>query len=289
MNRTLVVYAHDRSFAADLARVAGMILGPSRVTDQGSLRAPDRAAAFVVIVDDEGPDMPFATAFTAGNEAWLRLARVALVSVHAPSDAAVLLISRCLGAPDVLRTVVPPAEQHSPSRVGRDSMEDTAAQILALDRARKSLAPAMPREDLLGAVEDYLDAHQTCVLAVASRGEVRAVPIEYSYENGHVYMITEGGEKLGHVLASPSVALTIFEPDQAWEALSGVLLTGRGRVHAPGSEEHARLMARGGLTPAQLDGLPAQLFVLDVTLHEAELVDARLREKGYPMRQTLVF
>jgi len=290
MKTTLLVHAESRPFAADLARLAGMILGPSRIaTPQTLPAAPTPLPDFVVLIDDQGRDLPFATPFVTTHHTWLKQTRVALLTPPIPPHALITALPPPPGTTDLLRATVPPPEPHKPNHVGRDSIEETVGQILALERANRQLLSTLPRDALLTAVETFLRAHDTCVLAVSFQNRVRAAPIQYTYEHGHIYMITEGGQKLGHLLANPDVALTVFEPLSTFDALAGLQLSGKARVHPPGTDEHARIIAKQGITDQALAALAIDLFVIDVTLHEADLLDAGLEQRGYTARQRLVF
>ena len=43
---------------------------------------------------------------------------------------------------------------------------------------------AMPKEALQQAMEDYINANNTCALATGTGDYVRCTPIEYSYHDG---------------------------------------------------------------------------------------------------------
>lgn len=289
MLTTLVVHAPDRPFAADLAALAAMILGPGRVATPDALTAADRAASFVLLVDDGGRGAPFASSFVLQHADWLRGAAVGVLTSATLDDAVAAALAARLGVPELLRAAVPPPMAHRPHRVHQEALEETVGQVVALERARNARAPSMPRDALLARVEALLEKHTTCVLAVGSRLGVRAVPTEYRYEGGHVVMVTEGGEKLAHVLANGEVGVAVYEPFTSWETVAGLQLAGRARVHRPGTDDHARLAALWGLDAARLAALPVRLYVIDVTPHRADLLDATLRAEGHAPHQTYVY
>jgi len=74
----------------------------------------------------------------------------------------------------------------------RDEVVDYALEV---KRYKDGLGEKMARDELKLLAEKFLRSHNTCTLATGHAGWIRATPLEYSYQDGFIYIITEGGEK----------------------------------------------------------------------------------------------
>ena len=96
--------------------------------------------------------------------------------------------------------------------------------------ARKFRAPwnEMDPDVLLEKIDAFIKAHTTLALATASAGNVRCTPLEYNYQNGVFYIVTEGGLKFRSLLTNDDISASIFEPyDGRMDHLSGLqMITG---------------------------------------------------------------
>lgn len=70
---------------------------------------------------------------------------------------------------------------------------------------------AMPEDELKLAVEEYINANNTCALATGTGDYVRCTPIEYSYHDGRFWMFSESGEKFIGLENNDNVCLAIFD------------------------------------------------------------------------------
>lgn len=148
--------------------------------------------------------------------------------------------------------------------------------------------------DVRKAIENFLNTHNTCVLATASSAgdngiSVRATPIEYLYENGKIYMFSEGGRKFINIYRNPNVSLAVFDPYSGFSKLAGLQLTGTCRVVEPDEEVYQHIAAVKGITKERIQAMPVVLHLLEITLHEAIFLWAGFQAAGKAVRQTYQF
>jgi hypothetical protein len=157
-------------------------------------------------------------------------------------------------------------------------------------RSRVSLAAMeIDDDDLKVYVEDFLASHTTCALATVYQGQVRSTPLEYRYAAGHIYLLSEGGEKFAGVLNNGNAAIAIFEPFHGFERLAGMQCRGRARSPALNSEAYRRALEKWGLSPEKVAALPDPLYAIDVALEEAVFLWSGFNEKGLDTRQVYRF
>lgn len=67
-----------------------------------------------------------------------------------------------------------------------------------------------------------LKNHNTCALASAHDGSVRATPVEYVYMDKCMYIISEGGEKFLNILFNLNVSVAIYDAYKNMNELAGM-------------------------------------------------------------------
>ncbi|MDY2626612.1 MAG: pyridoxamine 5'-phosphate oxidase family protein [Coriobacteriales bacterium] len=88
----------------------------------------------------------------------------------------------------------------------------------------------MPDDQLRQWVDSFLARHNTLALATASTSGVRCTPLEYTWKNGAIVIVSEGGEKFAHLKENPQVGVAIFDPYTGFGALSSVQVSGSARI-----------------------------------------------------------
>jgi hypothetical protein len=149
--------------------------------------------------------------------------------------------------------------------------------------------PAVPAERLRSLLEEFLLSHDTCALSTSYNGRVRATPIEYRYDDGRLYCISEGGEKFAGLLHNGRVSLAVFEPYRGFKNLAGCQLFGQAAIPVFGSDEYIKIIARWKLTVERVEQLPALLHAVDIRLEEAVMVWSKFKDEGWDIRQVYRF
>lgn len=147
----------------------------------------------------------------------------------------------------------------------------------------------MNRNDLLAAMEKFIETHNTCALATGSSDFVRCTPIEYSYLGGKFWMISEGGLKFRALKNNKNVCLAVFEPYEGFGKLAGMQVSGTARLVEPMTREYLDLLAFKKIPVESLEKLPHELNVICVTPVRIDFLWSEFKKLGYDSRQSLTF
>lgn len=83
------------------------------------------------------------------------------------------------------------------------------------------------------AVEEYIQANNTCALATAAGDFVRCTPLEYTYHDDCFWIFSEGGEKFYALEKNKNVCLVIFDKYEGFGKLKGMQVTGLASIVEP--------------------------------------------------------
>lgn len=142
---------------------------------------------------------------------------------------------------------------------------------------------------VLQAIEEFLDNHNTGVLATGWGRHVRATPIEYVYQHGHLYIFSEGGGKFAHLYRNDQVSFAIFEPFKDFQHLAGLQLYGKARIIEPDEDEYADIAKTRSIPVDKLRAMPVMLHIIDIALTNAVFLWAGFTKQGKGPRQVYEF
>lgn len=148
---------------------------------------------------------------------------------------------------------------------------------------------AMPKEALQQAMEDYINANNTCALATGTGDYIRCTPIEYSYHNGKFWMFSEGGEKFIGLEKNANVCIAIFDKYDGFGKLKSIQVMGKAEIVEPFSDTYRAHAAYKKIPIAVLQKLETPMNLICVTPVKAEVLCSEFKENGYSSRQTYLF
>jgi menaquinone-dependent protoporphyrinogen IX oxidase len=315
MYRTLILFDSKYGSTEEAVRKLALILGPARC-----LRIADFTVElgnqfdFVVLavpVYNEKP-YPSLTAFVEKHRAWLQKKRTALFTVsltvsdralHYLEGLAGQLGENCVyqgwvGGRLVLGKLDPPDLEIIRKFYGTIGLEAKDSDVFNLDQflkmalALKAAAEAgfkaLPPAEVKKAMEDFLAGHNTGTLCTAWGEAIRATPIEYRYQDGYCYFMTEGGEKFAGILKNKKVNIAVYDPYKGASTVAGMVLTGEviNIITDPLSEDYKKVCIPWKLNPQKLaTARPYVLNGLVVKLHEAEFFWAGFEKAGSYIKQ----
>jgi menaquinone-dependent protoporphyrinogen IX oxidase/uncharacterized protein YhbP (UPF0306 family) len=314
VQRALLIYDSKYGSTETMVKQMALILGPSRYCRPAEFREEYRSFDLIVIgAPLYRESLPAALMdFVAANYSWLRSKRVALFCTCLSQEQGtrqlrslgsmignhVLALRAMGGRLDLERLDVQDSADIAAvcrqigvplSNVDLNDANELVEFALGLKALKDEGDRPMPAELLQAAIEDFLTSHNTCTLSTGSGSRVRGTPIEYSYQEGRLYLLTEGGEKFANLLLNPNVAVTMYEPYQGMNRLAGLQLSGQATLIDRGSEEYGRALHLRGISPARVAALPILLNVVRIQLDRAEFLNSRVQEMGYGMRQVYRF
>jgi len=148
---------------------------------------------------------------------------------------------------------------------------------------------AVGRDALLGAIEDYIGANNTCTLATGTGDFVRCTPIEYSYHDGAFWMFSEGGLKFIGLEKNKNVCLAIYDKYDGFGNLKGMQVMGVADVIEPFSDEYIAAAEFKKIPIDALKKLPESMNLIKVTPKEIDFLNSDFKKDGYASRQHYEF
>lgn len=144
----------------------------------------------------------------------------------------------------------------------------------------------MPREELKAYVEKFLAEHNTCALSTGYNNLVRCTPLEYTYDDGYMYILSEGGFKFANLLLNDNVSISIYEPFQGMNTLLGMQITGKAKIIEDGCEEYKAYLEYRKINE---DKLPSPLHLIRIEVECAEILSHELNKMGYGVKHYYKF
>jgi len=314
MQKTLVLFEGRYGSTEEAAKILALILGPAKTCPVDKFK--DRYTGFDLFVVGtplySGEIAPKIAQFVQNNISWLKDKNTALFCLCLNPDegeAALERLRRLLGhkvigwkafggrqeldklegeAGQTLKTFYERTGLPLES-VDSSLKEDLVGFALEVKKARDRLARSMPPVELKLYVEDFLKKHNTCTLSTAFEDRVRATPIEYSYHDGRLYMLSEGGEKFAGILMNGRVSLAVYDDYHSVDRLAGMQITGRATLLGPKDQEYQDVLQLEGHSPEKIAALPFALNMVRIEMEKVEFLNADFKKKGQDVRQVLFF
>src|SRR5271157_5370044 len=138
---------------------------------------------------------------------------------------------------------------------------------------------ALSKKELESLIIDFIKTQGMCVLATCRDGLPRASAVEFFPEGTTLYILTEGGLKLGNLAANHNVSVAIHTQ-----------FTGTAKVGNSGSsifnEGVEAYKKRRGLKSVSV---PEFMSIIKVTPQKIEYLDTTLKAKGLDTRHILEY
>ncbi|GKX29665.1 hypothetical protein SH1V18_21450 [Vallitalea longa] len=139
----------------------------------------------------------------------------------------------------------------------------------------------MPIKTLKAYVEKFLKEHNNCTLSTGYDNMVRSTPVEYTYDDGYMYILSEGGFKFANLLLNDNVSVAIYEQFHGMNTILGMQITGKARIIEDGSQEYNSYLDKRKIKE---DKLPSPLHLIKIKVESAEILSYELNEMGYGIK-----
>ena len=146
-----------------------------------------------------------------------------------------------------------------------------------------------PEEIVRDLLETFLYKNNICTLCTGKEGSVRGTPMEYFYDEGYIYMLTEGGEKYANILLNPNVSICIYNHHGGMDMIQGAQISGIASIIQVNCKEYNEILRSRGLKPDKLLAFPSYLNMLKIKLNKAEYLCYKFIEMGYDRKQNYIF
>jgi hypothetical protein len=147
----------------------------------------------------------------------------------------------------------------------------------------------MERDDLLAEMERFLTSHSVCALATGSGDFVRCTPIEYTYWQGALWMLSEGGLKFRALEQNRNVCVAVYGDSVDFGNLSGMQISGTAEMIEPWSGMYLSMLEYKKIPAESLRKIPHPLYLIRVQPTGVDFLCSAFREKGCSARQHLTF
>ena len=159
-----------------------------------------------------------------------------------------------------------------------------------ITRAVSSERMSMSDKDLERMIAGFMKTQGMCVMATCSGCEPRASAVEFFPDGTTLYILTEGGKKIGNIEKNPHVSVAIHTQFTGWDSIKGIQITGMAEVGGSGSkvfdEGVEAYRRRRGLKSVSV---PSFMRIIKVTPVKIEYLDATLRAKGFDGKHVLEY
>lgn len=312
--RTLIVYESKYGFTEKISKDLAMVLGPANICRTNEFKSVYKEFDLFVICTPIYSEKcnQHIEAFVKANVEWLQHKKVIFLCsclVAKGYEKYLKELKNMLGDSVIYQGYVGGVldlnKLHSDDyekmekfskQVGLPFMSyDTFNKSEFVDLALKikelkdnNIKPFMEKSELKKHIDEFLKSHNTCCLCTGHEDTIRSTPIEYSYINDVLYMISEGGEKFAHMLINDSVSISIYEPFKAMNQLSGMQIAGRASIVEINSKEYIEALEKRGLKYNQLVNLPIRMNVVKVSVKRIEFLWSNFKGLGYDAKQIYI-
>jgi menaquinone-dependent protoporphyrinogen IX oxidase/uncharacterized protein YhbP (UPF0306 family) len=167
--------------------------------------------------------------------------------------------------------------------------EEIVNYSLKLKSIKENLMVPVKKEELKLRVEKFLTGHNTCTLATGHIGRVRSTPIEYSYVEGKLYLLSEGGEKFANLLFNENVSVAVYEDYTSMDSLKGMQITGKASIIEEESVEYIEVLKFKGLGADTVKSLPINMNMIKITMEKVEFLNSQFKDEGADVKQVYMF
>ena len=147
----------------------------------------------------------------------------------------------------------------------------------------------MERNELLHAIESYIQENNTCALATGSGSFVRFTPIEYTYHDGAFWLFTEGGQKFVALENNKNVCMAIFDKYNGFGQLRGMQISGTAEIVEPFSIEYNKAAEYKKIPIETLKKLPQPMHLLKIKADRIDYLNSDFKKNGCGSRQSIEF
>lgn len=313
MQKTLIVYQSKYGSTENIVRTMSMILGPAKYCLTEDFKPEYMDFDFFVIgsplykgkLDEKVLD------FIKENQQWLSQKTLALFCTCLNRKQGDMLLkelenmlgdcvlsTKSLGGRLILKEL---DEDHNNAieeflnavgmpvtNIDITDPEEVIDYSLKLKRLKERLIPKMSPLELKRDVENFLGTHNTCTLSTGYGTRVRSTPIEYTYKDGCMYLLSEGGEKFANLMLNKNVSAAVYNDYTSMDKLAGMQITGEVSI-VDDYDEYKHVLDLKGLNIKTIETLPVNMNMIKIKVKKVEFLYWKYTKRGYNTKQTLIF
>jgi hypothetical protein len=135
--------------------------------------------------------------------------------------------------------------------------------------------------------EKFIAERNTCALATGFGTKIRCTPIEYTYLNGCLWMMSEGGEKFRNLKENKNVSVSIFDSYSGFADLGGIQLSGEAQIIEPWTDEYINFLNFKKIPESALRNLNHQMYMIKIKPNHIDFLYSGFKKQGFSSRQQL--
>lgn len=311
VQKTLIIYESKYGITKKIAKYLALVLGPAKYCTTSEFKDDYKDFDFFIIGSPiyNGKFLPKITEFIEENKNWLKTKTVSLFStsisleegnkklVDLEKILGKVKTKKALGGKLIIKNLKNEDSKalkefskiigYEIGDVNKFNLEKVIKYALELKKIKDELIPKMPDNMLKKAIKEFLVDHNTCTLSTSYNESVRSTPIEYHYKEGHIYLISEGGEKFANILLNKNVSLAIYEDYTSMSKLAGMQITGKASI-IEDEEEYKEILKMRGLNLKFINNIPFNLNVIKIKIQKVEFLYSEFQKNGYESKQILI-
>lgn len=309
----MIIYESNYGVTEKIASYLSMILGPATYCKTSEFKEEYVDFDLFVIGSPvySGQIVPQIYEFVEKNQKWLKTKNVSLFSTSiSPADGQKnlnkleknldnVISKKALGGilkTDKLSKMDSQALESFSENLGFNlgdmdhfKLEEVIEYGMEIKEIKDDLSPNMPSSQLKKMVEEFLTTHNTCTLSTAGENSIRATPIEYTYKNGCIYLLSEGGEKFANILLNEMVSMAVYEDYTGMNNLAGMQISGQAQIVPRDKTEYGEILKIKGLNTDFINKLSINLNMVKINLEKVEFLYSVFQEMGYETKQIFKF
>jgi len=314
MLKTLVLYSSKYGSTRDAARIISLITGPARYCSVDEFIPEYMEFDFIVVGTPiyQGKVDPSVVEFVDKNRAWLKEKPFSLFCTCLDKTGGL----DQLGQLQEFITAKAMSLKAIGGRLRIDDLDENDHDLikeflnhvnlpfedmdfynpeeivnysLKLKSIKENLMVPVKKEELKLRVEKFLTGHNTCTLATGHIGRVRSTPIEYSYVEGKLYLLSEGGEKFANLLFNENVSVAVYEDYTSMDSLKGMQITGKASIIEEESVEYIEVLKFKGLGADAVKSLAINMNMIKITMEKVEFLNSQFKDEGADVKQVYMF
>jgi flavodoxin len=314
MFKTLIVYSSKYGTTREVARTIALITGPAKFCSVDEFKDDYKDFEFIVIgtpIYQEKLD-PTIVKFIEENRNWLNKKPVSVFCTCLDKNGGLsklnelqdtygkdFLSLKTIGGRLILDVL--DEDDHAAIKTFLDTVKlpfedmdfynprEVVNYSLKLKSIKEDLIVPIDIDQLKGAVDEFLNSHNTCTLATCNADKVRSTPIEYNYYDGNLYLLSEGGEKFANLILNDNVSVSIYNDYSGMNNLAGMQITGKAFMVAEYSEEYNKILNLKGLNVDVIKSLPVNMNMIKIMINKIEFLNSNFKMEGAEAKQILYY
>ena len=313
MQKTLIIYESKYGTTEKIAKYLSLVLGPAKYCKTSEFKDEFKDFDLILLGSPiySGKIVPKIIDFIEKNINWLKTKKIALfctcISTKDGNENLTklekilgkVITKRALGGilkHNKLDEEDSQALKEFSENIGftfddtdNFNLEDIINYGLELKSLKDDLIPLMPSLQLKNLIEEFLDSHNTCTLSTSYKERVRSTPIEYTYNNGYIYLISEGGEKFANLLLNNNVSIAVYEDYIGMNNLAGMQITGIASLIERNENEYKDVITMKGLNLNFINNMAVNMNIIKIKISEIEFLYSKFKKMGYEPKQIFIF